>query len=87
MLLAKRLILDAIGGLEGVLPEPAPDVLTVELSDSSVNLRVRWWTDSTRSDVVATSDRAITAVKLALDEGGIDIPFPIRTVYLNQVQD
>ncbi len=86
MLLAKRLILDAVRELEGVLPEPGPDVLTVELSDSSVNLRVRWWTDSSRSDVVATSDRVITAVKLALDEGGVNIPFPIRTVYLNQVE-
>jgi small conductance mechanosensitive channel len=87
MLQAKRLILAAIRELDGVLPEPAPDVLTVELADSSVNLKVRWWTDSRRSDVVATSDRVITAVKLALDKGGINIPFPIRTVYLNQVQD
>lgn len=86
ILLAKSLIYDAVEGIEGVLPEPGPDVLTVELSDSSVNLRVRWWTDSTRSDVVGTSDRVVTAVKLALDEGGINIPFPIRTVYLNQVE-
>lgn len=86
MLLAKRLIVEAVRDLDGVLREPGPDVLTVELSDSSVNLRVRWWTDSARSDVVATSDRVITAVKLALDEGGVNIPFPIRTVYLNQVQ-
>ena len=86
LLLAKRLILEAVRDLDGVLAEPGPDVLTVELSDSSVNLRVRWWTDSMRSDVVATSDRVITAVKLALDDGGVEIPFPIRTVYLNQVQ-
>ncbi|MEZ4572701.1 MAG: mechanosensitive ion channel [Thermomicrobiales bacterium] len=85
--LAKRLIMDAIQNIEGVLKDPGPDVLTVELSDSSVNLRVRWWTDSVRSDVVATSDRVITAVKYALDEGGVNIPFPIRTVYLNQVSD
>jgi small-conductance mechanosensitive channel len=81
--LAKRLILEAIDGLDGVLAHPAADVLTVALSDSSVNLRVRWWSDSTRSDVVATTDRVITAVKLALDRGGVNIPFPIRTVYLN----
>ena len=86
ILLAKRLMLEAVTGLEGVLEIPGPDVLTVELSDSSVNLRVRWWTDSKRSDVVATSDRVVTAVKLALDAGGVNIPFPIRTVYLNQVE-
>ena len=87
MLLAKELMLDAVKDLQGVLKDPPPDVLTVDLSDSSVNLRVRWWTDSARSDVVATTDRVITAVKLALDQGGINIPFPIRTVYLNQVQN
>jgi small conductance mechanosensitive channel len=87
MLLAKELMLDAVKDLQGVLADPPPDVLTVDLSDSSVNLRVRWWTDSARSDVVATTDRVITAVKLALDRGGVNIPFPIRTVYLNQVQN
>ena len=85
--LAKRVILAAISDLEGVLQDPGPDVLTADLSESSVNLRVRWWTDSTRSDVVATSDRVITAVKGALDANGIEIPFPIRTVYLSRVQE
>ena len=85
--LAKRLIMDAIQPIDGVLSDPGPDVLTVDLAESSVNLRVRWWTDSGRSDVVSTSDKVVTAVKLALDDGGVNIPFPIRTVFLNEERD
>jgi small-conductance mechanosensitive channel len=80
---AKSLIMEELQSVEGILKEPAPDVLTSALSDSSVNLKVRWWTKSTRSNVVASTDQVITAVKQALDRGGIEIPFPIRTLYIN----
>ncbi len=84
---AKSLILSEVRDVDGVLLDPAPDILTTELSDSSVNLKVRWWTPSTRSDVVSTTDTVVTAIKRALNRGGIDIPFPIRTIYLNSNVD
>ncbi len=82
--LAKALILAELQGIDGILKEPAPDVLTATLSDSSVNLKVRWWTNSTRSDIVSSTDLVITATKKALDRGGVEIPFPIRTLYINR---
>lgn len=80
---AKRLIMEAMARTPGVLDHPRPDVLTVELGDFQVVLRARWWTASTRSDVVRTSDRVVTAIKHSLDAGGVTIPFPIRTVYMD----
>ncbi|MCB0060669.1 MAG: mechanosensitive ion channel family protein, partial [Caldilineaceae bacterium] len=77
---AKELMLQAMRQCEGVLSDPVPDVLTVELAGSSVNLRARWWTHSTRSDVVKVSDRVISAIKDDLSAAGIDLPFPTQVV-------
>ena len=45
-----------------------------------MNIKVRWWTDSHRSSVVAGQARAIPAIKKALTDNGIDLPFPTQIV-------
>jgi small-conductance mechanosensitive channel len=40
---ARGLILETVRGTEGVLAEPAPDVLLMDFAPSSISLRVRWW--------------------------------------------
>lgn len=81
--LAKRCIYEALDEAEGVLDDPAPDVLVVDLASSSVNLRVRWWTDSSRGSVVRGGDAVIAKIKAKLDTNGVDIPYAIRTVYFH----
>ncbi|MCB0167124.1 MAG: mechanosensitive ion channel [Anaerolineae bacterium] len=80
---ARQIILDALHHTDGVLSNPAPDVLTVALDASSVNLRARWWTKPQKADVLAVQDRVITTIKQKLDENNINIPFPIRTVFFH----
>jgi small-conductance mechanosensitive channel len=77
---ACAVILEAIRPVEGVAQNPAPDALPWALDGSTVNIRVRWWTDSQRASVVHVHARVIRAVKQALSEAGIDLPFPTRVV-------
>lgn len=77
---ACQVILDAIGKLEGVIQNPPPDAIPWALDASTVNIKVRWWTDSRRASVVQTQGRVIAAIKRALSEAGIDLPFPTRVV-------
>ncbi|NJO83763.1 MAG: mechanosensitive ion channel family protein [Blastochloris sp.] len=77
---ARQLILEAVRGVEGVLHEPAPDVLVVELAPSSVVIRARWWTGSKLIDVLTVQDRVIVAIKQRLSEQGIDLPFPTQQI-------
>jgi len=77
---ARNVILTALRGVDGVLDEPAPDVVPFELAQSSVNLKVRWWSDSKRSDVVRSRGDVIAALKTAMDKAQIDLPFPTRVV-------
>ena len=73
---AKDVILKAVEGVNNVLKEPKPDVLVVDLAGSSVNLRARWWTEPDRATVIKTQDAVLTAIKYALDEASIDMPYP-----------
>ena len=77
---AMRLILEAMGEVDGVLMRPGPDVLVAELGDFSVNLRARWWTDSVRSNVLQIQSEVISLIKERLLARGIDLPFPTQQV-------
>lgn len=77
---AKQLMLEAMRSVSEVVSDPAPEVLTVALADFSVNLRVRWWTQSSQKDVIHIQDKVLTAVKNKLSENGIDMPFPTQVV-------
>ncbi|HEY9737248.1 MAG TPA: mechanosensitive ion channel family protein [Trichocoleus sp.] len=78
---AKQLILDAIHGTEEVLQTPAPDAIVVELAESTVNIRARWWVQPPRrADVLALQDRVLTNIKNKLTANGIDLPFPTQQI-------
>lgn len=77
---ARKFALEAVKGVEGVLSDPAPDVLLWDLAGFSQNLRVRWWTDPVRGNVVQVKDRVLETVAKRLSEAGIDLPFPTNVV-------
>lgn len=79
---AKQLMLEAIHSVNGVLKDPAPDVLVMELGESSVNIRARWWIKPPRrADALDSRDKVITAIKNKLYvEHGIDLPYPTRQI-------
>ncbi len=86
--LACEIIVEAVRGVEGVADDPSPEAFAWELAGSTVDIRVRWWTHSKRSEVVHVQGRVIRAVKKALSEAGIDLPFPTSIVLLHdQTED
>jgi small conductance mechanosensitive channel len=78
---AKKIMMEALGRIEEVLRDPAPDILTVSLADSSVEIRVRWWIHPPRrAAALDVTDKVISQIKHALMVNGIDLPFPIQHV-------
>ena len=80
---AKSLLLGMMVENPKVLKEPAPVVAVSELADSSVNLVVRPWCDS--SDYWNVYFDTTEKAKHVLEENGISIPFPQQDVYINNI--
>ncbi len=68
----------AVSGIAEVENDPPAEALAWDLAASWVTIRVRWWTDSRRADVIQVHAKAIKAIKQALDDAGIDMPYDTR---------
>lgn len=79
---AKELAMETLQEAEGVEAEPEPQVLVNELGGSSVNLKLRGWTKPSKANMVKSASEVTQLVKEKYDAEGIDIPYPIRTVYM-----
>lgn len=75
---AERIIRETILGDPRSLADPAPFIQVNNLGDFSVDFLVRVWVKS--SDYFQYQADMKRNVKEALDTGGIEIPFPTRTV-------
>lgn len=76
---ARQVIVDAVKTVDGVLPDKPVEALFLEFGDSALTFRIRWWLDS-YVDTRRMFDSVNTAVYQALNEAGIEIPFPQRVV-------
>jgi small conductance mechanosensitive channel len=74
---ARHVIEAALIDVEGVAAEPAPTALVEQLNVSTVDLRVRIWSDSRQWDRLTVIDRAIRGCKTALERAGIEMPADI----------
>lgn len=81
---ARQVALAAISRVEGVLDEPEPFVRFHTFGDSSINFTLFYWVDGRSGSIFQAPDLGVPVIKRAFQEAGIDIPFPIRTVYMAQ---
>lgn len=77
---AKMILHEIFADTEGVLDDPAPDVLVWELAGSTVNVRARWWSRPERACIVKVRDRVLAQVRERFPAAGIDLPYPTRVV-------
>jgi small-conductance mechanosensitive channel/CRP-like cAMP-binding protein len=80
----KRVLVDAARGVRGVLDSPAPDCAPSEFGDSAVVYTLRYWVDDVQREV-AIDGEIRTRVWYATQRAGVEIPFPIREVFMHEV--
>lgn len=73
----------AITELPGVLADPPPVVIMTGFGNSSVDWEVRVW--CVPSEIIVVRSVVIRAIKYALDEASISIPFPQRDLHIDGV--
>ena len=81
--LARKVVMDAIQNVPGFMAEPAPLLGFSNFGDSALQLDTYFWIDTAKTNPIAAKDAAFSLIKNALDKEGIDIPFPIRTMYMH----
>ncbi len=84
---ACQAIRTALADIDEVQAEPAAEAFAWDLAASWTTIRVRWWTDSRRADVVRVQSQVIRAIKKALDDAHIDMPYPTQvTLWHDQTE-
>ncbi len=82
---ARKVLEDCARGIEGILDDE-PRVTVVALADSSVNLSVSVWVESAE-DELSVQYELLEACKLALDDAGIEIPFPHLQLFVEDIKN
>jgi len=78
---ARQVIADAVAACSTVRQgDLTIQVFEQEFADSSINFEVTWWTGATPVEVRKSKDEVVSGVKRGLDDAGIEIPFPNRTL-------
>lgn len=77
---AREAILQAVKSVEGVLADPEAAVYLTGLGSSSVDFIVYLWVNQRESSFLQVKHDAIKAIKEALDEKEIDMPYPYRVL-------
>ena len=79
-----RSILSAMmASTDGVLKDPAPDVFVADIGDHAVTYELRFWIDDVARRP-ATESEVLRGAWYHLKRNGVQIPFPVREVFLHR---
>ncbi len=82
---AMKVLEEAVTMQPEVMLQPAPHIYLINFNDSSVDIRVQYYTDVTQSSRLAVKSKVMLAIWDALKEANIEIPFPQRDVHIREV--
>lgn len=79
---ARQIVLESVKNVPGFLGDPEPMVVFHTFGGSSVDMSAYFWINTSVTNPFAAKDAALELIKAALEKQGIEIPFPITTVYM-----
>jgi len=79
----EKVIIEAISKVNGMIKDPAPVVVFLEMGDFSLNFVCRFWINNYNNSEAARSS-ANRLIYEALNKAGIEIPFPTRHLYIKK---
>ena len=78
---ARQVLLQACRDADGVEERPAPEAWVHEFGESSIDIAVRYWHPADIASRWRVRNAVAISVKRGLDEAGMTIPFPQRTLW------
>lgn len=77
---AKRVVVEAAAGCEGIREFPAPVAWVEAMGASTLDLSLMFWHEPEMAMVWEVRDAVVVAVWRACEQAGIELPYPRRTV-------
>lgn len=77
---ARRLALESLSAVDGVLDVPAPKVVFDNLGASTVDMIMYYWVDTAKVDILDAKDMGILNVENTFAREKVEMPFPTQTV-------
>jgi small-conductance mechanosensitive channel len=81
---AMQAFLETVKEIEGVLETPPPEILAEELGSSTLNVALRFWVNQRTHGLFDVHSKVVIALNACAEEKGIDLPYPIQTVHVEQ---
>ncbi len=82
---AKQGILKVMNQVEGVVPEPKPNVYVTDLASEGVNLSIYFWINTNENKPMEVFDRAATGIKRTLSKSNIEI-YPTSPIIVQEAK-
>ncbi|MCS5711334.1 mechanosensitive ion channel domain-containing protein [Candidatus Berkiella aquae] len=79
---ACKTILEGIKSVDGVMAQPAPEALLMDLAPNAMVVRLRWWTKPERRTVLRVKSEILDLIQAKLIESRVNIPFPTQITIL-----
>ncbi|MBT8136033.1 MAG: mechanosensitive ion channel family protein [Gammaproteobacteria bacterium] len=79
---SRKVIQEALESCQSVNTDKPAQVYARQFGASSIDFDVTWWTGngSESANIRGSRDEVVEAIKKALDDAGIEIPYPYRTL-------
>lgn len=81
---AAKLVKTTVESCSSVIKEQPVQVYPNNFGASSMDMEVTWWTQPTPLSLRKSKAEVVVAVKSALDNAGIEIPFPQTTLHFQE---
>ena len=81
---SREVIRQAVEACETVHKDHPIEIYAQAFGASSIDFEVTWWTGPKPGEVRQSRDEIVAAVKRGLDEAGIEIPYPYRTLVFSK---
>jgi small-conductance mechanosensitive channel len=80
----RQILVDTVSQVGGVISYKPVEALVVDMGEYAITFRVRWWIQS-YVDTRRMFDRVYTALREALDEAGIKMPYDIYHIDISNM--
>jgi len=85
--LVRRTALEALAAVQGMLAEPAPQVVFNKFGSSTFDLTIYYWIDTAQTSPPEAQDRGLVEVNRLFQAAGIEMPLPTQVVQVQKANE